>query len=292
MVTSEIFISLDSVETFDWTRINVGEPKKHSFTKGDKSIEWYTSEVYYLGEDGEKLSIFFELPKQSVWMSGVWPFSTEEEEKSFENIEGYQIAYSLDKDSKNPTSDEERGKKILDKTWDITVDALKKFCSVPRDDRKVPNPTYSSFKTAKEDGDFSYAVKPVWNYSLTKDERGKKTVDMTKSPRTYIKFLTNKKGLDMTCSTKIFGPGDKEISPKRCIRKSMNGICHPVIYWKGIFWGSHGQKASYGASVQLRVHEMNFTPIKRSVSNTRFLRENTDSEKNFEEFEENESFIQ
>ena len=29
----------------------------------------------------------------------------------------------------------------------------------------------------------------------------------------------------------------------------------------GISWGSHGQKASYGASVRLRVTEMNFTPV-------------------------------
>ena len=50
----------------------------------------------------------------------------------------------------------------------------------------------------------------------------------------------------------------------------VHGACHPVVHWNGIFWGSHGQ-ASYGASIRLRVTEMNFSPrlMERSVPRRR-----------------------
>ena len=62
------------------------------------------------------------------------------------------------------------------------------------------------------------------------------------------------------------------VQPNKLIR----GVGHPVVHWDGIFCGSHGQKASYGASVRLRVSEMNFTPIEdSSVPHRRMLAPNT-----------------
>ena len=55
----------------------------------------------------------------------------------------------------------------------------------------------------------------------------------------------------------IYGPGDKKLSPFRCI--SVHGSCQPVVKWDGIYWGAHGRN-SHGASVRLRVSEMNFSP--------------------------------
>lgn len=56
---------------------------------------------------------------------------------------------------------------------------------------------------------------------------------------------------------------------------SKMGIFHPIVHVDGIFWGAHGNK-SYGASVRLRVIEVNFSPVKfNKVPNRRFLPPNT-----------------
>ena len=49
------------------------------------------------------------------------------------------------------------------------------------------------------------------------------------------------------------------------------GNCQLVVKWDGIFWGTHG-KNSHGASIRLRVTEMNFTPdLKRDAPSRRML---------------------
>ena len=89
--------------------------------------------------------------------------------------------------------------------------------------------------------------------------------------RTYIKLLSKGKGKKIKCETNIFGPGDRKRSPFKYI--GTHGACHPVVHWDSIFCGPHGQ-ASYGASIRLKVTEMNFSPsvIKRSVYRRRMLR--------------------
>ena len=52
----------------------------------------------------------------------------------------------------------------------------------------------------------------------------------------------------------------------------IHGACHPVVHWDIIFWGPHGQ-ASYGASIRLKVTEMNFSlsVMKRSIHRRRMV---------------------
>ena len=78
---------------------------------------------------------------------------------------------------------------------------------------------------------------------------------------------------------------------------NIHGTCNPVVHWDSIYWGAHGQ-ASYGASVRLRLVEMNFTPcmVGRSVCTRRMLppveEKESESDKNDYEdltFESNES---
>ena len=53
---------------------------------------------------------------------------------------------------------------------------------------------------------------------------------------------------------------------------NVHRACHPVVHWESIYCGAYGQ-ASYGASVCLRVTEMNFSPclMERSVYTRRML---------------------
>ena len=133
--------------------------------------------------------------------------------------------------------------------------------------------------TYKEDGswiqgdmtyeDWTYAVKPLYDYSTTINQKtGEKYKDYINPMRAYIKLLTKGKGKNIRCETNIFGPGNKKRSPFKYM--GIHGSCHPVLHWDGIFWGSHGQ-ASYGASIRLRVTEMNFSPrlMERSVPRRR-----------------------
>ena len=115
------------------------------------------------GHDGKKLP---------VWgINGIWPIGTPLENHHVENIEGFhwQIAYPSIPYS--PAI-------ALYRPWEITLDAMKRFCFLPKTERNIPSPTFNAYSIAKEDEDWSYAVKPV--YSLTKDGE----------PRCYIKLMT------------------------------------------------------------------------------------------------------
>lgn len=277
----DVFVSLET--DFDWSKVVVEEPISHSFTKGKRTIEWTTSDVYVPGPNGVKLPIYVELAQQKIWgVGGFWGIGVKPEDRNINNIEGFQIAYPLTSLTTvdNPTKSEKATKHALDQMWNLTVAAMKRFCSVKdKSKRKVPAPTYSAYATAKTGKDWTYAVKPVYDYSSCKDPlTNEKFVDKSKSQRMYIKFTTKGRGSAIRCETKIHGPGDKPISPFKYLSSSGNtvrGIGQPVVRWEGICWGSHGQ-TSYGASVRLRVSEMNFTPTTDGVvTRRRMLASNT-----------------
>ena len=272
MSTEEVFVPLDSV--FDWGKVVVEEPD--TFTKGNFTVEWTTSKVYFLGENGEKHPNFFELAKQNLWVvNGIWPFGCPQEDQNLYNIDGFQIYYPLPSVEK-PTPAVIATRHTFNMMWETTVDAMKKFCEMSKEDRKVPSPTYSAYMTCKDDvgeishQDWKYAVRPIYEHQKSKREDGKKFIDPTKPLIAYIKLDTNGKGKNIKCYSKIFGPGEKKLSPFSCM--NVHGTCHPVVHWESIYWGAQGQ-ASYGASVRLRVGEMNFTPclVERSVSTRRML---------------------
>ena len=192
-----------------------------------------------------------------------------------------------------PTPAEIATRHTFNMMWETTVDALKKFCEKKKKDRKVPSPTYNAYMTYKEDGswtnnemtyeNWTYEVKPLYDYSTTINQKtGEKYKDYTKPMQTYIKLLTKGKGKNIGCETNSFGPGDKKRSPFKYM--GIHGACHPVVHWDGIFWGPHGP-ASYGASIRLRVTEMNFSPgvMKRSVPHRRMLEPKLDENESDDE---------
>lgn len=263
----DVFVSLET--DFDWSKVVVEEPKSYSFTQGNNTIEWTTSDVYIPGPNGTKLPIYVELSPQKIWgFDGIWGMDVNLEDRDLSNIAGLQIVYPLNSPTTvdNPTKSERATKHAFDQMWNITVAAMKRFCSVSK--RKVPAPAYSAYATAKTDEDWTYAVKPVYSYSYYKDSStNKKFVNKSRPERMFIKFDTKGTGSAMRCKTEIYGPGDKPISPFKYLHSSNSNVCgiaHPVVRWDGIYWGSHGQ-SSYGASVRLRVSEMNFSPMTDGV---------------------------
>ena len=166
----------------------------------------------------------------------------------------------------NPNKAEKATQRVFDKMTNITDDALNNFAEA----RKVPAPTYSSYLTAKEENDWSYAVKPIYDHTKSTNKAGEKFIDYNKPMRAYIKLLTKGKGKKIQCDTMIYGPGDKKLSPWKCM--GVHGSCQLVVKWDGIFWGAHGRN-SYGASICLKAHEMIFTPgvLESAVPSRRML---------------------
>ena len=260
----ELFIPLGTCEE---ERFCVLPPVTHSFTKGDSEIEWCTSEGRYINDDGIKCEAYFELPEQySFGTNACYPMTMAKEEKTPANMTGIQICYPMTtmKTIENPMKSEKDSQYVFDCLRDVTWKKMKELCDdqIDDDDRKVPAPTYASYVTATRGKtvDISKAVKPPYSFPMVTPKGQKKKVeDRSKPQRAYIKFMTKGEGRDMRCITSVYGPGDKKVSALKYI--DVKGKATPVVKWEGVFWGSHGQKAPYGASVRLRVAEMNFTPV-------------------------------
>ena len=168
MVPEEISVPLDYI--FDWGNFVVEEPETHMFNKGGSTVELTTSKVYVLGDNSEKLQIYFEVAEQNIFgINGIWPIRTIEYEQSRKNIEGFQICYPLTSLStiNNPTPAEIATRHTFNMMWETTVDALKKFCEKRKKHRKVPSLTYNAYIACREDEDWSYAVKPLYDYRTT-----------------------------------------------------------------------------------------------------------------------------
>ena len=81
-----------SDELFDWDSVVVEEPVTHTFNKGNAAIEWVTSKVYFPGLNGEKKRLYFELAPQKLWCGPNYKYK---ENKTLENLEGFQISYPV-----------------------------------------------------------------------------------------------------------------------------------------------------------------------------------------------------
>lgn len=86
-----------------------------------------------------------------------------------------------------PTNSEKITQNLFDVMDTITVSALKKFSRA----RKVPSPTYSSYLIALEEKDWSYAVKPLYSYTISTNKKGVPYIDYEKPQRAYKKLFSS-----------------------------------------------------------------------------------------------------
>jgi len=275
----EIYIPLGTCKK---ERCRILDPVTHSFSKGDSEVEWCTSEGRYINDDGVECEAYFEMPEQFCFGTNVcYPMGTSKEDKLPENMTGLQICYPITsmKTIESPTKIELAGQYIFDCLNDVTWDKLVEQCddSIEAEDRKVPAPTFSSYVTATRGTSVkrSDAVKPPYGYPMVDAKQGKKkkVEDRSKPQRAYIKLITKGNGRNLRCITSVYGPGDRKVSPLKYI--DVRGKVTPVMKWDGVFWGAHGQKAPYGASVRLRVAEMNYSPQTDGGPRRRMLGPNT-----------------
>lgn len=269
-------VFINNLKEFDAKKLKILDPVKNSFSRGGSTIEWVTSEGRYLNNEGKPCELYFALPEAFCFgVNGNYKFGTEKEDQIPENLTGFQICYPLTsmKTIENPTESEKHVKSVFDALFNAVWKKMQEECE--KDDLQVPNPSYSACLAAQKKKNPTYAVKPVYSHKMVYDKKTKKKEpDMETPARTYIKLLTKGKGRKMRCQSLIYGPGDKQ--DKTGLKYiDVRGNVMPVIKWDGVFWGSHGQKAPYGASVRLRVSEMNFTPQSDGAPPRRMLNANT-----------------
>lgn len=266
------FVSLGE---FDPSRLVLEDPVERK--SKNREFSWFTSKGGYLNDDGEVCRLYLELPEQFFFgINGIYPNGTKDTEKSIEIIEGLQICYLLTsmETIENPTKDEQYAMDTLKALWQLTVKRIGEF--VEDEDIELPGVTESAYHASKAKDDPSVVVKPCFDYPMKKVEgkKGKEKLepDTSKPQRSYLKLETFGKGRKMKCNSLVYGPGDKAISPLRFLDR--RGRVKPVIHWSGVYYGAHG-KRSWGASVTLRVSEMNFVPQKRGGPPRRMLAKNT-----------------
>jgi hypothetical protein len=311
----DIFVPLSEFSKFDWKRVVIEDPVTNAFTKKGTTtpIKWTTSKVHYKGQNGEKLPIFFQFVKQKSWgLNGCWPINLEEDQQTSENMEGFQTCYNLTslETVNNPTKDEQSVKMIHDKAWELTVAAMKRFCNeeiqvVEKGEtitkNKLEGPAYSAYWSAERKKNMKLAVKPTYDFANSEDKTTKvKFLDKSKPLRSYIKLSTKGKGDKMVCNTKIYGPGDKLVSPMKYMTSKghfVQGEIEPVVQWDSVFWGSHGTEKPYGGSVKFIISEMNFTPQndstisrRRMLSPNKASAETEDTDGNGSDDDDNTSF--
>jgi len=275
---------------FDETKFVVNKPENKKFDKGGSNIEYVKSSGYY--KDNDNLyEVFIEGPTQNYFgINPTFPLGYDGD-KSVDDITGLQIYYPLSsiKTVEEPTPEEVQFQTILNAIKKSVINSVERECSLPKDKRVVPPPTYSSFLSAREEGDISHAVKPISTYPFKKNDKNMKTgeLDKTKPQRMYVKLKTFGKGKDINVHTSIYGPGDKKVNVLS--KLDIIGTIHPVFKWEGVYWGAHGS-TSYGASATFKLVEANVTFSPGNLEDIpRFLSPNLSVEKEEDE-EETVSF--
>jgi hypothetical protein len=284
MTTKPTYIFIGLKDKPDWTKIVIEEPETNEFKKENQTIQWTTSKVYAKGPNGSKLPIYFQIAPQTIWgISGNWDMKLKKEDRTMDNIDGFQICYPMTTlDTKDdPTENEKITKSRFDKIWELTKDAGIKFCDLPEEDLKVPGPTSNSFAGAKDGGNWKRFIKPMYEHSMIVNEKTKrKTPDTTKPQKAYIKLDTRGKGKKLACGTIITGPGNKNVRPEVYMSTEdtpVMGNAEPVILWDEIYWGQHGTNP-HGGSAKIKLSEMNFTPKSSFGPGIKMLGANTNAD--------------
>lgn len=286
---------------FDWSKIVIENPITK--TSKDGSNTWVVSPPVYYAYNGPnglvKLEIYFQAEKQRIWgIGGKWENAILKENQTVDNVEGYQVGYPMTSLNtvKCPTPTELETIKCFDQIWSITQKHVLDKC-LEEDQRnpevnatpKIPEGIHTQYigvkqkaKKAKDDAAkmevWKGFIKPTYSPTTIPDKTGNKNApkvyDYSKPLKSYVDFVCfggGTSGKPLKCDTKVRGPRNVEVNPKKyfsSMDNSIMGDAELVFKWLDLYWGGHGN-ASYKVSARLRVKELNFTPVTSSslVSN-------------------------
>jgi hypothetical protein len=262
-------------EDFDANRLIHKEPETSSFTMGQTQISITTSEGRYLDDEDRECILYFSAPPQQCFgVSYMYDMEVKEADQTPDNAKGFQLMYPLSslKTVANPTKEEQEYSDMIDGMWEAAVECGREEASKDDDECLIPNSSVNSFIAAEKKGTWDKAVKRPAEYPKTSD---KKSLDVSKPKRQYVKLISSGKGESLKALTPFYGPGNKKYNAVKYISK--RGIVEPCFLYEGIYYGSHGPRAPHGASLRFRLAEANFTEISSAhgVPSKRMLNKNT-----------------
>ncbi|HMP28120.1 MAG TPA: hypothetical protein PKD85_00885 [Saprospiraceae bacterium] len=264
-----------SPEDFDVSRLIHKEPETSSFTMGQTQISITMSAARYLDdEDRECLLYFSGPPQQCFGVSYMYDMEVKKEDQTPDNAKGFQLMYPVTslKTVSKPTPEEKAYDDMIESLWQAAVDSGREEAAKDDDECLIPNSSVNSFIAAEKKKKWDQAVKKPAEYPKTQD---KKSIDVSKPKRQYVKLISSGKGETLKALTPFYGPGNKKYNAVKYISK--RGIVEPCFLYEGIYYGSHGPRAPHGASLRFKLAEANFTEIASSqgVPSHRMLSKNS-----------------
>jgi len=251
--------------------IEVGDPEEIVTKDGTKFMR---SSITYKNDRGDPCDMYFAGPKQfSFGISPEYPFGLPKHEQTEDKIKSFKICYNIC-DMRNvahPSKEEKYMEEIFSGIHQKVVEAAHQESTL----KKIGAAQAIVIRSAKQNNEFHGGVKPILSLGTTISPHNpnQRIPDSSKPKRIYAKLLSSKRPHeDITIHTKFYGPGDRNIDPKKFI--NVQGYLEPVFNLQSIYWGAHGS-TPYGASIQVKLSEANFTPMSRNGPPKRMLSANT-----------------
>jgi hypothetical protein len=251
--------------------IEVGDPEEIITKDGTKFMR---SSISYRNDRGDLCDMYFAGPKQfSFGISPEYPFGLPKHEQTEDKIKSFKICYNIC-DMRNvahPSKEEKYMEEIFSGIHQKVVEAAHQESTL----KKIGAAQAIVIRSAKQNNEFHGGVKPILSLGTTISPHNpnQRIPDSSKPKRIYAKLLSSKRPHeDIIIHTKFYGPGDRNIDPKKFI--NVQGYLEPVFNLQSIYWGAHGS-TPYGASIQVKLSEANFTPMSRNGPPKRMLSANT-----------------
>jgi len=257
------------------SRIVITSPETVTFG----NVTYTKSNIYYKDNMGTLCNLF--MIGNPQWCFGV---NQVLDQKTGE-VDGFQVCYNCT--SKDTVQDPTREEKCLMDNFTTIRNSLVEFLSDEKNLEDVP----ASAKIFLERGESG--IKPIFSYKSMPDPSNpkKKIPDTSAAPRIYAK-LQKRKDKDtkqISITSRFFGPGNKQVNPviyselspnaskdKDGNPRAVSGTITPVFKIESVYYGAHSSNP-YGASLQVRISEANYSPWVANATLPRMLGANTTS---------------
>lgn len=251
--------------------IEVSDPEEIVTKDGTKFMR---SSILYRNDRGDPCDMYFAGGKQfSFGISPEYPFGLPKHEQTEEKIKSFKICYNICdiRNVSNPSKEEQYMEEIFQGIHRKVVEAAHQDKTL----KKIGAAQAIVIRAAHQSGESHGGVKPILTSGTTISPHNpnQRIPDPNKPKRIYAKLLSSKRqGEDIMIHTKFYGPGDKNVDPKTYI--NVQGYLEPVFQLQSVYWGAHGS-TPFGASIQIKLSEANFTPMSRNGPPKRMLNANT-----------------
>ena len=251
--------------------IEVGDPEEIVTKDGTKFMR---SSITYRNDRGDLCDMYFAGPKQfSFGISPEYPFGLPKHDQTNDKIKSFKICYNICdmRNVINPSKEEQYMEEIFTGIHQKVVEAAHQESTL----KKIGPAQAIVIRSAKQNNESHGGVKPVLSLGTTISPHNpnQRVPDPSKPKRIYAKLLSSKRPHeDIIIHTKFYGPGNKNVDQKKFI--NFQGFLEPVFNLQSVYWGAHGS-TPYGASIQIKLSEANFTPMSRNGPPKRMLSANT-----------------